>query len=350
MGPLRGLSLVLVFGSAMGAQIISTDQAARTSFSDELHESSSEVDGLNRDGKFLSVFQIVKFKNDACPATTGDTGTCFTAAECTAKGGVANGNCAESFGVCCTFTITECDGTVTQQNTYIQSPGYPAAAPTGMCMYTVNKCDAGICQFRFDFEDVVLSQPDRGDCTNDTLSFSGFDAVSMKVVPSTLCGTLTGQHMYVSVKDVTDASKIIFDIASMASMARWRVKITQIACTDTENLAPRGCLTYAMTEAGTIQSYNWNGGNGELINNQAFSHCIKDMDGFCDIALTSMEFDIGNDDSVTFGGNSQNGAIFGSAGSLTWNFTGPYIATVISGMDNDNMNEGYNINYMLLPC
>ena len=31
-------------------------------------------------------------------------GTCLTLTECQAKSGVANGNCAAGFGVCCTFT------------------------------------------------------------------------------------------------------------------------------------------------------------------------------------------------------------------------------------------------------
>ena len=40
-----------------------------------------------------------------------------------------------------------------------------------------------------------------GECQNDTMMVTGMDAVSVKVVPSTLCGTLTGQHMILSVKD-----------------------------------------------------------------------------------------------------------------------------------------------------
>ena len=40
----------------------------------------------------------------------------------------------------------------------------------------------------------MVSDPAMGDCTNDTIMFSGFDANSMKVVPMSLCGTLTGQH------------------------------------------------------------------------------------------------------------------------------------------------------------
>ena len=49
----------------------------------------------------FSIFQIVKFNNDACPAIDGTTGTCYTASECTANGGQDKGPCASGFGVCC---------------------------------------------------------------------------------------------------------------------------------------------------------------------------------------------------------------------------------------------------------
>ena len=49
----------------------------------------------------FSVFQIVKFNNDACNAVDGTMGTCYTASECTAKGGTERGPCASGFGVCC---------------------------------------------------------------------------------------------------------------------------------------------------------------------------------------------------------------------------------------------------------
>merc|ERR1712165_263852 len=54
-----------------------------------------------RDGKLFSIFQIVKFNNDHCNAIDGTIGTCYTASECTAKGGEERGNCASGFGVCC---------------------------------------------------------------------------------------------------------------------------------------------------------------------------------------------------------------------------------------------------------
>jgi len=352
MGPLKGLVSILLVGTVLGAKIQETpgiiqNERAAAAFSDETHEAVSAND---REEKFLSVFQIVKFKNGACSADDGNTGVCFTEAECSAKGGVASGSCASAFGVCCVFTVSACSGTVVQNNTYIQSENYPAAAPTGMCMYTLNKCDSNICQFRFEFEDVMISDPAMGDCTNDTLMFSGFDANSMKVVPMTLCGTLTGQHMVVNVKDATAGAKMIFNIVSAASMAKWRVKVIQLSCADSNLLAPPGCLTYDMAESGNIQSYNYNGGNGELINNQKFSHCIKYQDGFCDVALTSTTFDLGSGDSLTFGSNVQTGNMFGSSGSLNWNFTGPYVAPVCSDDTNTAMNMGYSISYLLLPC
>ena len=87
----------------------------------------------------------------------------------------------------------------------------------------------------------MVSDPAMGDCTNDTIMFSGFDANSMKVVPMSLCGTLSGQHskltktsncilrsifsVVVNVKDATEGAKIVFNIVSMASMAKWRVKV-----------------------------------------------------------------------------------------------------------------------------
>lgn len=117
-------------------------------------------------------------------------------------------------------TVSTCDSSLDQNNTYVQSPGYPAAAPLGMCSYTMNKCDSNICQFRsgglgqaftafeapilgqieiivvcrLEFEDVIMSGPEMGDCMNDTITITGVDSLSAKVVPPELCGSLTGQH------------------------------------------------------------------------------------------------------------------------------------------------------------
>jgi hypothetical protein len=217
-----------------------------------------------------------------------------------------------------------------------------------MCMFNVNKCDSNICQIRYEFEDVVLGDPLMGDCNNDTMTISQVDAASGKVVPGALCGTLSGQHMVVDVRDQTPGGKIAFNVIS--SGAKWRVKVIQYSCSDPHLLAPAGCVTYDTMSSGNLQTYNVQGGSGELINNQKYSHCIKHQAGFCDIALTSNTFDLGTGDSITFGDNKQTGNTFGSGGSLSWNFTGPYTSTFCSDADNAAMNIGYDIGYLLLPC
>lgn len=309
---------------------------------------NSEAGG-DRDGKFFSVFQIVKFKNEACTTDTGLMGTCYTESECSDAGGTASGSCASSFGTCCLFQASTCGAEVNQNNAYIESPGYPSAATAGMCMYTIKKCDSNVCQYRLDFEDVSLTGPMMGECTNDTLMVSQVDGVSTAVVPMTLCGTLTGQHMYVTVKN-SDPAKIAFNVASMTSMSRWRIRVTQIMCDDTDNLAPAGCVTYDMGDSGDIMSYNYDNGNGELINNQKFCHCISYTENMCDISLSATSFDLGADDSLTFGNNIQTGSTFGSSGVLNWNFTGPYCALAESGSDGSTSNMGYSIGFLKLPC
>jgi len=307
-------------------------------------------DGSSRDEKFLSVFQIVKFQNGACPASNGDTGVCFTEAECSGRGGVASGTCASSFGVCCVFTLSTCGDTVTNNNTYITNPGYPSMAPAGMCMFSINKCDDNICQIRLEFEDVVTADPSMGDCGNDTIMVSQVDSTSAKVVPLELCGTLSGQHMVLDVKDQNPGAKITFNIGSANANTKWRVKVIQLSCSDPDLLAPAGCLTYDTGASGNLQTFNVASGSGELVNDQKFSHCIKHQDGFCDVQLTANVFELGNGDSITFGSNTQTGSSFGTGGSLQWNFTGPYIATFCSDADNAQMVMGYDIGYLLLPC
>ena len=123
-----------------------------------------------------------------------------------------------------------------------------------------------------------------------------------------------------TVKAQDGPSKIVFNIDSMASMSRYKIKVEQIKCTDTDMLAPPGCLTYDTGLSGTLTSYNYDAGQGEMINNQKFSHCIMYQDGYCDVSFTSGSFDIGanNDaaDSITIGSSVQTGNTFGTSGMV----------------------------------
>jgi len=82
-----------------------------------------------RQDKALSVFNVVKFPNSACAATSGYNGTCYSSSECTSKGGTASGTCASSFGVCCVFSVS-CGATMDQNNSYAIISSFSTSSDT----------------------------------------------------------------------------------------------------------------------------------------------------------------------------------------------------------------------------
>ena len=71
------------------------------------------------------------------------------------------------------------------------------------------------------------------------------------------------------------------------------IQVSQLSCDDVDLLAPPGCLTYNTQPFGSIMSFNLANGTGEMINNQRFSHCIKHQEGYCDVSLAFIDFDLG---------------------------------------------------------
>lgn len=43
-----------------------------------------------------------RFPNEPCIGQASKNGTCYTADECSSKGGINSGTCAQGYGVCCT--------------------------------------------------------------------------------------------------------------------------------------------------------------------------------------------------------------------------------------------------------
>merc|ERR1712241_366087 len=163
----------------------------------------AQPDAETRDKKVFSLFSVVTFPNDVCTGTTGDTGTCQSTSECTTNSGKADGNCASGFGVCCTFSMSACASTITQNTSYITNPTYPTAMTATSdttCAYTVTPLSTDICQLRLDFVDFDLGDAGTGACTDTLVVTSG----SGRTYP-TLCGTLTGQHLYTETGCVTSA-------------------------------------------------------------------------------------------------------------------------------------------------
>merc|ERR1719225_1842890 len=106
-----------------------------------------------RNGKVLPVFQVVRFPNDPCVISGGSkNGTCYTAEECSNKGGTNAGSCASGFGVCCTFTLG-CGGSSSENCTYFDSA---TTVATGSCKAKICPCNDNICQMRLDFNRFII--------------------------------------------------------------------------------------------------------------------------------------------------------------------------------------------------
>ena len=105
----------------------------------------------------LTVFNVVKFPNDPCTASTNYNGTCYTATECKTLGGVATGSCASSFGVCCVFQLT-CGQTSSQNNTYIEQSSYTVGTDADPCTYKI--CSSGsVSKLKIEFSSLILAAP-----------------------------------------------------------------------------------------------------------------------------------------------------------------------------------------------
>jgi len=192
-----------------------------------------------------------------------------------------------------------------------------------------------------------------GMCTNESLKITGVDAVTEKVLPTNLCGVLTGQHIYISMKTATKMTVTITVTGDREQ--KWNLLVRQFESTQTDYLAPRGCLQYFREDAATFSTFNHIGGIGELLNDHMYSVCLAENEAYCDVSLTSSLFDLKGaagacSDAVAFGSSAFCGQTFANMGTLLWNFTGPYTIPIMTDSDNTDMNSGFEISYIMLPC
>ena len=219
--------------------------------------SSTKNSTEDREGKYLSVFNVVSFPNDACGATNGFNGTCYTSSECKTLGGTASGTCASSFGVCCVFSIA-CGGSSSANNSYAIISSYSTSTDTDPCTYTFCPTSSDICKLRIDFDTMVLTAPSGvsstsaaadsitvGDCTVDTLTVSNPGGST----PPTICGYNTGQHMFVPASTQCNQINIDIDTGTTTTTRKWQIKVTQYECGNL--MAPeQDCLQYHTASSG----------------------------------------------------------------------------------------------------
>lgn len=245
---------------------------------------STAMSAPNKEAKAFSLFSVVTFPNDECTTVMDPTmrGLCITAEECTDQGGTASGNCASGFGVCCFTTVTDA-GTITNNVTYIQNEGFPTAVLGTGTVTAATRAFAvqggeNICQVRFDFESAtVFEQPTTGSCDGDaitvgetTRTFSAF---------TNLCGTLTGQHIYVENDGANPAATLNVDTSATTFARTWKILVRTIEC-NSPSKAPGGCLQYFTGTSGNVKSFN-SGTSGALIDNLLYAVCLRREAGMC---------------------------------------------------------------------
>jgi len=261
---------------------------------------------VEKETKSFSLFSLVSFPNEECATTmttltTGApvSGLCLTTEECTASGGKPEGNCASGFGVCCFISVEESGAILTKNITYIQNSGFPSLigdvvvnpVTTTILTFTLEG-SSDICQTRWDFEDVVLQQPlaaqtglvgADGRCGGTNGDSIVIASPSTDIVGfESLCGTLTGQHIYIPNSGLNDAATITITIGQGVFGRRWRIKTTRIECTNPSR-APEGCLQFFTGIGGQFTSFNKLDVNPILIRNLLYSVCIRAEKGFCSL-------------------------------------------------------------------
>merc|ERR1712008_623962 len=256
----------------------------------------------DRDQKILSVFQVVSFPNDVCVGSTKN-GTCYTSSECSSNGGTSDGTCANGYGVCCIFTIN-CGAQSSQNCTYFESSG----VTSGNCRATICPCSTTICQLRLDFITHVITGPSTltvsatkvlngavnaggvpaslaSECLTDSFSVTNPGGGSNPV----LCGTNTGEHMYVDASDACNELNFQLGtnpvgVTGLATRS-WSIKATQYDC-NSRSKAPAGCTQYfSDATSGVVRSYNYVGGYHLADQNQKI--CIRRERGNCRICWST---------------------------------------------------------------
>lgn len=255
---------------------------------------ASDVNGTStREKKSFGLFTVVQFKQDQCTAQSDSSmyGTCLTQSECNeVSGGAADGNCAAGFGVCCVATISTCGTTFSQNCTYLTNPGYPSGYSTaGSCAFTFSRASTKICQIRLDFDNFVLAAPTTsGSCAPTANDQFTVTSPTNQYYP-VICGTNTGQHMYVETGSSGNLAVVTVGVGSGSTSRTWKIKATTIECGN-DSRAPNSCLKYLTGITGTIQSYNRAG--GQQIADQYHMTCIRQEEGYCSISWYATTFDL----------------------------------------------------------
>jgi len=237
-----------------------------------------------RSKKSIGLFTVVQFPNDECQVKSSKDyrGVCLSSSECNTKGGSIDGGCGAGFGVCCKFIISSnSNANVVNNVTYVQNDGYPSSITTASKSidYAIKPLTNNICMIRFDFQALTIGITAVTGVCKDKFTVTGTAGVS----PPVICGDNAGYHMYVDNGKKTSDVKAVMSTDTATTSRSWNIKISQIEC-DNPNKPPSDCIQYFDCGAGTIQSWNFNGGLMVAMLAQ-YSICFRPNTGACGVAF-----------------------------------------------------------------
>ncbi|XP_059096772.1 uncharacterized protein LOC131891258 [Tigriopus californicus] len=169
-------------------------------------------------------------------------------------------------------------------------------------------------QFRLDFERFVVAGPSTS--TSQSLrilngavsssSFAPFANTASQCLtdsfavtnpggpsPPVLCGTNSGEHIYLDASP--SCNDLVFQFGGTSSGASfanrdWFIKIIQISCDDPD-LPPQGCTQYFTGSSGIVRTLNYNEGNGQHLANQNQLICVRRESENCRICWFTNDFE-----------------------------------------------------------
>lgn len=173
----------------------------------------------------------------------------------------------------------------------------------------------------------------------------------------------------------TTATTLVFMTGASTAFSRtWRVKVSQIECSNL-NRPPTDCVQYFTATSDTASSYNY---PNEILETQNFSTCVRAAQGFCSIRWaegsgTTDGFEIDHialtDAETTTCPNAYVGFNSGSTSSATNMICGDIFNPVDGQTSNGNyvqqttpfnmffksktgqtMGRGYGLEYAQVPC
>ncbi|XP_060861770.1 uncharacterized protein LOC132938770 [Metopolophium dirhodum] len=183
------------------------------------------------------------------------------------------------------------------------------------------------CGVRIGLETFSFNQPTKKDNNSAYTCDLGLNVLKVRMEPevqpiklSVLCGELSGQHMYLQVKDcdvpilespITKTIILTVTLVQLGIIEKqlWNITLSQLLGRTKEDaaenpkysLAPDGCLQYHVEKKGIIESLNFFNGKGHYVGDLNYAICFKRYPDTCGIKFIGINFEF-----ATNGNSSQS--------------------------------------------